>query len=255
MPVHIHYIGPAAVEHIYLLGLDDTLNLMLFNYGGQSVNICPPATRSNEHSSMFSNCTVVVVAAVSSVVGFALQQGPTAFIAELPFLRTFSEPGCALWRLAQSASARADTFQQYPIVNDCHHVLCQLPLIIIEGRIKGGCLSICPLGARALHPQEQPTIWGASVPFEYCILFVCQAVATYDEHEYNQIVTVAANEHFQEYRLPEVDVVLAAAKQLYLHTCIDLCQQARVENGWYVCIYGEAARLVFQRAQALISVV
>ena len=118
---------------------------MFFKYGGQSLDIRQPVTHDSTYTLMFCACTALVTATANNVVALALQQGVFSFVTEVPCLYAFREPGCALWRLAQSASAKAGTFQQHPVVNNCHLVLCQLPLILVEGRLEGDASASVPL--------------------------------------------------------------------------------------------------------------
>ena len=41
-PVHMRYLGPSRAKHLYLLRLHDTLEILLFKYGGEPVHICRP---------------------------------------------------------------------------------------------------------------------------------------------------------------------------------------------------------------------
>lgn len=252
-PIHVQYIGPAEVENIYLIRLRDTLDILLFKYGGQLTQVSLPTISRTEYTTMFSRCIVFVADAVTSVVSLTLQQGPNALIAEVPFLHTFSEPGCALWRLAQSALAKAGLLQGHPVVNHCHFVLEQLPLIIIEGSVEGGRLCVCPFTSRALCPREQAKLWAANTPYEYCILFICDATLAHASSEYHYLATVTATEHYQQFCLPTAEAVRNFGQLLFQATSIDDCPSLKVENGWYVCICGDAACAVFQRAQALLT--
>ena len=117
---------------------------------------------------MYSRCIALVTDAVTSVVGLTLQQGPNTLLAEVPFLHAFSETGCALWRLAQCALAKAGLLREHQVVNQCHLVLEHLPLILIEGSVESSRLCVCPSTSQALCPQEQVGVWAASTPYEYC---------------------------------------------------------------------------------------
>ena len=204
---------------------------MLFKYGGQPLDICQPATHDSTYAVMFCVRTVLVTATANDIVALVLQQGPFSFVTEAPCLYAFHEPGCALWRLAQSVSAKVGTFQLQPVANNCHLVLCQLPLILIEGCLEGGCLSICPSSACALYPVEQSAIWCTTTPLEYCVLFIYQADATRAKSEHDYIDAFTHNEYMHEHGLPSYTTALNEAKQLNIDACIDLCHQTAVENG------------------------
>ena len=44
-PIHMRYLGPSRATHLYLLRLHDTLEILLFKYGGEPVRICQPSRR------------------------------------------------------------------------------------------------------------------------------------------------------------------------------------------------------------------
>lgn len=205
-----------------------------------------------EYTAMYSRCIALVTDAVTSVVGLTLQQGPNTLLAEVPFLHAFSETGCALWRLAQCALAKAGLLREHQVVNQCHLVLEHLPLILIEGSVESSRLCVCPSTSQALCPQEQVGIWAASTPYEYCILFVCEATLAHASSEFHYLATVTATEPSPQLCLPTAEAVRNFGKHLFKATAIDDCPSLTVENGWYVCICGDAACVVFQRAQALL---
>lgn len=169
-PIHVQYVGPPEAVNVYLIRLKETLDILLFKYGGQPAPIRPIATSNKGRTALYSYHTTLVTKVVESVVGLALQQGTYTWFVEAPFLRTFREFGCALWRLAQCAFAKAGILDKNPFVNHCHSVLAQLPLILIEGCIEEHCLYVLSATAQALCSREQAAIWAAELPYAYCIL-------------------------------------------------------------------------------------
>ena len=163
-----------------------------------------------------------------------------------------SEVGCALWRLAQCAAAKLDQLQARACVNCCHSDLACLPLVLIEGHVEGACLTVCPSTARALIVHEQAEVWSAQDPYALCILCVCQA-SSLTTSDFRHLVTLTPEEHGALPMLPTADAVIAASKELLQATPIDSCPSLAAVNGWYVCIWGEAARTVFWGAQALLN--
>ena len=112
----------------------------------------------------YSYCTAFVTDAEACVVGLAAQQTSNILIAEAPFSRAFSDTGCALWRLAQCAAAKADWLQTQGCINHCHRELERLPLVLIEGYFENCRLSVCLSTAKALCAQEQADVWTAHGP-------------------------------------------------------------------------------------------
>ena len=98
-PLHVRYIGPQRVEHIYLLRLHDSLEVMLFKYGGDAVSIRQPAEHNPTYKAMFGYRNAIVTATASCLCAIALQQGPICIVTEMPCFYGLVEPGCALWRL------------------------------------------------------------------------------------------------------------------------------------------------------------
>ena len=117
-PCQIRYIGSQKPENIYLIQFRDSLDILLFKYGGQPIRIRPATVHRKEYTAWYTYCTALVTDAEACVVGFAVQQNSNIVIIEAPFLRAFSETGCALWRLAQSAAAKADLLQTQGCIMD-----------------------------------------------------------------------------------------------------------------------------------------
>ena len=249
-PLHIHYIGAPEAVNVYLIRLKETLDIMIFKYGGQPLPIRACAVSCNEYTVQYSYSAPFFTNVVESVVGLAIQKGTRTWFVEAPFLHTFQEPGCALWRLAQGALAQANNFDSNPFVNHCHRVLAQLPLILVEGNIKEHQLHALASTAQALCPVEQSSIWSANVPYAYCILLLCQTTLARASSEFDYLATLGNADQDPETALPEEQDVRAFGKQIFQDTAVDKCSSLTVENGVYVCIYGEPARVVFQRAQA-----
>ena len=236
LPCQIHHIGSHKPENIYLVQFRDSLDILLFKYGGQPVQICPGAVHRKEYIARYSYCTTLVTEAEACVVGLAAQRNSNVVIAEAPFSRAFSETGCALWRLAQNAAAKADWLQAQSGINHCHRELERLPLVLIEGYFENSRLSVCLSTAIALCAQEQAELWAAHDPAELCILFICQATHSQPAQEFHYLVTIAAGERFAPLVLPTADSATVSSKNLFLATPIDNCPNLAVENGWYVCI-------------------
>ena len=249
-PLHIQYIGPPEAVNVYLIRLKETLDIMIFKYGGQLLPIRASAVSCKEYTVLYSYSATFFTKAVESVVGLAIQKGTHTWFVEAPFLHTFQEPGCALWRLAQGALAQANIFDSNPFVNHCHTVLAQLPLILVEGNIEGHQLYVLAPTAQALCPSEHSSIWSANVPYAYCILLLCQTTLARASSEFDYLATLGIAGQHPEIALPGERVVRAFGKQIFQDTAVDECPSLSVENGVYACIYGEPARVVFQRAQA-----
>ena len=126
-------------------------------------------------------------------------------------------------------------------------------IVFFEGSIENSCLYVCPSTAQALCPQEQATIWAANPPYAYGSLFICKTTLAQASSEFNYPATVDTAGHSTRLCLPVEQAVKTFGKQLFHETAIDECPSLTVENGLYVCIYGEAACVVFQRAQALLN--
>ena len=252
-PLHVQYLGPLEVVNIYLIRLEDSLDIMIFKYGGQSLSFRDSVVSCKDYTVSYSYSTTLLTNVVECVVGIAIQKGPCTWFEEAPFLNAFQERGCALWRLTQGALARADSFASNPFVNHCHKILEQLPLILVEGEIANHQLCVLASTAQALCPNEQSSIWSAAVPYAYCILFLCHATLARASSGFDCLATFDAASQQPVPALPEECVVRAFAKQLFQDTAVDECPSLTVENGTYVCIYGDPARIVFQRAQAHLS--
>ena len=192
-PLHIQYIGPPEAVNVYLIRLNETLDIMIFNYGGQLLSIQAIAASCQEYTVSYSHSATFFTKVAESVVGLAIQKGAHTWFVEAPFLYTFQEPGCALWRLAQSALAQANVLSSNPFVNHCHKDLAQLPLILVEGNIEGRQLQVLATTAQALCPSEQSSIWSVDVPYAYCILFICQATLARASSEFDCSSTWKAN--------------------------------------------------------------
>ena len=52
-PIHVRYLGPSRAANLYLLRLHDTLEILLFKYGGDPVRIQQPLQSSPWYRSMF----------------------------------------------------------------------------------------------------------------------------------------------------------------------------------------------------------
>ena len=232
-PLHVQYIGPPEAVNVYLIRLKETLDIMIFKYGGQLLPIRASAVSCKEYAAQYSYSATFFAKVVESVVGLAIQKGAHTWFAEAPFLRTFQEPGCALWRLAQSALAQANIFDSNPFVNHCHKVLEQLPLIFVEGNIERHQLYALASTAHALCPSEQSSIWSADVPYAYCILFLCQTTLARASSEFDYLGTLGIAGQHPEIALPEERAVRAFGKQIFQDTAVDECPSLTVENGVY----------------------
>ena len=251
-PCQIHYIGPHKPQNLYLVQLRDSVDILLYKYGGQPSQIHPTTAPQKEYTVKYSFGIPLRTDAEASVVGIAIQHNSSFISIESPFTRALSEVGCALWRLAQSAAAKLDLLQAHPCVNCCHSDLARLPLILIEGHHEGTCLTVCSSTARALCGQEQAEVWAVQNPHALCILFVCQANNP-DPSDFHHLVTITPEEHGALPALPTADSAISAFKESLQATPIDSCPGLATANGWYVCICGEPALTVFWGAQALLN--
>ena len=252
-PLLVQYLGPPEAVNVYLIRLKETMDIVIFKYGGQPLPIRVSVVSCKDYTVSYSYSTTLLTNAVESAVGIAIQKGPCTLFVEAPFLKAFQERGCALWRLAQGALARANIFASNPFVNHCHKVLEQLPLVLIEGKIENHQLRVLASTAQALCPNEQSSIWFAEVPYAYCILLLCQATLARASSEFDYLATFYATNQQPVVALPEECAVRAFGKQLFQDTAVDECPSLTVENGTYVCIYGEPASIAFRRAQAHLS--
>ena len=123
----------------------------------------------------------------------------------------------------------------------------------IEGEIENHHLRALVSTAQALCPHEQSSIWLAEVPYAYCILLLCQATLARASSEFDYLATFSATHQQPVAALPKECAVRDLGKLLFHDTAVDECPSLTVENGIYVCIYGEPARIVFRRAQAHLS--
>ena len=115
-PLHVQYLGPPEATHVYLIRLDETLDIMIFKYGGHPLLLRASAVSCKDYTVSYSYSTTLFMNVVESVVGIGIQKGPNTCFAEAPFLYAFQECGCALWRLAQGALARANIFASLLII-------------------------------------------------------------------------------------------------------------------------------------------
>ena len=252
-PLHIHYLGPPDAVNVYLIRLKETLDIMIFKYGGRPQSFGVSAVSCKDYTVAYSYSTALFSKVIQCVVGIAIQQGPCTWTAEAPFLTTIRERGCALWRLAQGALAQSNSFANNPFVNHCHKVLEQLPLVLIEGKIENHQLHVLASTAQALCPNEQASIWSAEVPYAYCILFLCQATLARASSGFDYLAAFSSKGQQLSIALPEEVAVRKFGKQLFQNTAVDECPGLTVENGTYACICGEPACNLFQRAQAQLS--
>ena len=252
-PLHVQYLGPLEVVNIYLIRIEDSLDIMIFKYGGQPLSFRDRVVSCKDYTVSYGYSITLLSTVVECVVGIAIQKGPYTWFEEAPSLNAFQERGCALWRLAQGALARADIFANNPFVNHCHKILEQLPLILVEGKIVNHQLCVLASTAQALCPYEQSSIWSAAVPYAYCILFLCRTTLARASSGFDCLATFDATGQQPDPALPEECAVRAFGKLLFQDTAVDECPSLTVENGTYVCIYGDPARIVFQRAQAHLS--
>ena len=143
-PCQIHYIGPHKPQNLYFVQLRDSIDILLYKYGGQPIQIHPITVPQKEYTIKYSFGFPLRADAEASVFGVAIQHNSSVISIESPFTRALTEVGCALWRLAQCAAAKLDLLQAHPFVNCCHSESARLPLILIEGHHEGTCLTVCP---------------------------------------------------------------------------------------------------------------
>ena len=188
-PVHIRYIGPSRAKNLYLLRLRDTLEILLFKYGGESLRIRQPSTTTPLYRSTFGFQAGLHGTGTSHLCAFALQQERVCTVTETPWHHSIVEPGCALWRLSHVLLAEAGKVCKEPFANACHLMLGSFPIVLIGGLFKDWCLSICPQSARAARPQIQSGIWNAEQPYAHCLLLIYQ-LATSNTENCENIATV-----------------------------------------------------------------
>ena len=252
-PVHIRYLGPSRVKHLYLLRLRDTLEILLFKYGGESLRIRQPLTPTPLYRSMFGFQTDLHGAGSQHLCAFALQQEHICTVTERPWQHSIVEPGCALWRLSHSLLAAENKVCKEPFANACHHILGKFPIVLIGGLLKDWCLSICPQSARAAHPQIQSDIWNADQAPDLCLLIIHQT-AIADTENCANIVTLVPTQRSPPPILPIETAAQQAAAKIPVDVCIDDCHQMTLPSGWYACTQGEISAIIFRRAQALLQI-
>ena len=250
-PVHIRYIGPSRVQHLYLLRLRDTLEILLFKYGGEYLRIRQPLKPTSLYRSLFGFQTDLHGVGSEHLCAFALQQERICTITERPWQHSLVEPGCALWRLSHCLLAEEEKVCKEPFANACHLLLGKFPVILIGGFLKDWCLSICPQSARAAHPQIQSTIWNADQAPNLCLLLIYQATKS-DAENGEHIVTLTPTQRSPHPVLPTASAAQQAAANIPVEACIDDCQQMTLPSGWYACTQGEISVKLFRRAQALL---
>lgn len=135
-----------------------SIDILLFKYGGQPIQIHPLEVPHESYIARYSYCSALRADTEACVVGITIQQKSKVTSFESPFNRALLETGCAVWRLAQCAAAKLDVLHSHACVNCCHSNLACLPLILIEGHLEGTCLSVCPASARALCAHEQADV-------------------------------------------------------------------------------------------------
>ena len=84
-PIHVRYLGPSRATHLYLLRLHDTLEILLFKYGGEPVRICQPSQSSSWYRSMFGFQTNPQRVGTEHLRAFAIQQERICTITEKPW--------------------------------------------------------------------------------------------------------------------------------------------------------------------------
>ena len=85
------------------------------------------------------------------------------------------------------------------------------------------------------------------------ILLLCQTTLARASSEFDYLATSCATSQQPVVNLPVDHTVRTFGMQLFQDTAVDECPSLTVENGTYVCIYGEPASIIFQRAQAHLS--
>ena len=91
-PLRIQYIGPPEAVNVYLIRLKETLDIMIFKYGGQPLPIRASAVSCKEYTVLYSYSATFFTKVVESVVGLAIQKRTHTCFVEAPFLHTFQEP-------------------------------------------------------------------------------------------------------------------------------------------------------------------
>ena len=250
-PLHIRYLGPSRVKHLYLLRLRDTLEILLFKHGGGSLRIRQPSQSSPWYRSMFGFQTDPQGVGTEHLCVFALQQERICTITEKPWTHSLAEPGCALWRLSHCLLAEEGRVCKEPFANVCHLLLGNFPVIIIGGLLQDWCLSICPQSARAAYPQLQSNIWQTDQVPKLCLLLIHQTDKSKDE-SYEQLLTLTPTQHTLHPALPTADIIEQAAAKIPAEACIDDCQLMTLPSGYYACTQEEISAKLFCRAKALL---
>ena len=213
-PIHMRYLGPSRAKHLYLLRLHDTLEILLFKYGGEPVHICQPSQSSSWYRSMFGFQTNPQGVGTEHLCAFAIQQERICTITEKPWTHSFVEPGCALWRLSHLLLAAENQVCKEPFANVCHLVLGNFPVILIGGFLQDWCLSICPDSARAAHPRLQENIWRTNRTPNLCLLLIHQLEAP-DVSNSERLISLTPTPHAPHPTLPATSATEQAAAQNY----------------------------------------
>ena len=250
-PVHIRYLGPSRAKHLYLLRLHDTLEILLFKHGGESLRIRQPSQSSPWYRSMFGFQTDPQGVGTEHLCAFAVQQERICAITEKPWTHSLAEPGCALWRLSHCLLTEEGRVCKEAFANVCHLLLGSFPVIIIGGFLQDWCLSICPQSARAAYPQLQSNIWQTGHVPNLCLLLIHQADKSNAEN-CEQLLSLTPIQHSPHPTLPTTATIEQAAANIPAEACIDDCQLMTLPSGWYACTQGEISAKLFCRAKALL---
>ena len=250
-PIHVRYLGPSRATNLYLLRLHDTLEILLFKYGGDPVRIRQPLQSSPWYRSMFGFQANPQGVGTEHLCAFAIQQERICTITEKPWTHSFVEPGCALWRLSHLLLAAENNVRKEPFANVCHLALGNFPVILIGGLLQDWCLSICPESARAAHPQLQEAIWQADKLPNHCLLLIHQ-LETPDASNCERLISLTPTPHNQHPVLPVISVTEQTAAYIPTEACIDDCRLMTLKSVWYACAQGEISAKIFHSAKALI---
>ena len=250
-PNHMRYLGPSRATHLYLLRFHDTLEILLFKYGGEPVRICQPSQSSSWYRSMFGFQTSPQGVGTEHICAFAIQQERICAITEKPWAHSFVEPGCALWRLSHLLLAAENRVCKEPFANVCHLMSGSFPVILIGGLLQDWCLSICPESARAAHPRLQENIWQTDKLPNFCLLLIHQLEAS-EASSCEQLFSFTPTTHTPHPVLPTTSAAEQAATHIPTEACIDDCRLMTLKSVWYVCAQGEISAKLFHRAKALI---
>ena len=250
-PIHVRYLGPSRATNLYLLRLQDTLEILLFKHGGDPVRIQQPLQSSPWYRSMFGFQTNPQGVGTERLCAFAIQQERICTITEKPWTHSFVEPGCALWRLSHLLLAAENNVCKEPFANVCHLALGNFPVVLIGGLLQDWCLSICPESARAAHPQLQEAIWQADKLPNYCLLLIHQ-LETPEASNRERLISLTPTLHNQHPVLPEISVTEQAAAYIPIEAYIHDCQLMTLKSVWYACTQGEISAKIFHSAKALL---